>query len=451
MPFPLFLDIDDSRLVGLHSRPGESVSALLEQKNLQWDFDESPLAVQLTDAKEALCSHHHTATDTPPGRGYTVFRITSISKTFTVYALPLQSIHPDSVVTEHLPELSTHQNAPAVNLLDVTVQMLASRLNRIARDTDGSCFVCREFMDHRAGLECVYGVSLDKRRKIHLERAHTESALQKELLNRLFDLIRDGDDHIRNRLKDDVHIQNLSQRLGFRIMEDPGDSLDQVEEIRSWPSSQSWENILGFDSGASSGQFDLAGLSRTTTPSPVDFDPRDQYRILGSKHHDIPAVKSVGIFGQPSGEVAQQLHHPTASHLPLNLHVPEYLIQPALFEEERCPLAAVYTDFRDYGRRRLAEGHSAEVVLGSPQVDLSVFFGGCKLEDRHTPNTWACQYMSLLKDLDIYVSLACVFTYSRFMRVSNAITQLLGNENELINTSGLSHRPKKLMPCFLRR
>lgn len=330
-------------------------------------------------------------------------------------------------------------------------------------------------------------MSLDKRRKIHLERAHTESALQKELLNRLFDLIRDGDDHIRNRLKDDVHIQTLSQRLGFRIMEDPGDSLDQVEEIRSWPSSQSWEvsreashgwiqsevlirrhrlsplehdtaatdtglqNILGFDSGASSGQFDLAGLSRTTTPSPVDFDPRDQYRILGSKHHDIPAVKSVGIFGQPSGEVAQQLHHPTASHLPLNLHVPQYLIQPALFEEERCPLAAVYTDFRDYGRRRLAEGHSAEVVLGSPQVDLSVFFGGCKLEDRHTPNTWACQYMSLLKDLDIYVSLACVFTYSRFMRVSNAITQLLGNENELINTSGLSHRPKKLMPCFLRR
>ncbi|KIW11526.1 hypothetical protein PV08_10827 [Exophiala spinifera] len=303
----------------------------------------------------------------------------------------------------------------------------------------------------RSGLECVYDVTLDKRRKIHLERAHTESALQKELLTRLFDLVRGSDRDLRNKLKDDIHIQNLSRRLGFRALTDTGDRVDQHEEIRSWPSSQSWEaspeasvdliqseelirrhrlspleyerttadrnlpTIMGFEGNASMGQLDLAALSRESTPSQIDFDPRDQYRIFCSKHHDIPAFKSIAIFGQPSANLAQQLHLDPA-HLHLDLHVPEYLIQPALFEEERCPLAAVYTDFRDYGRRRLAEGHSAEVVLGSPRVELAVFFGGRKSEDPHTPNTWACQYMRLLRDMDIYVSLACVFTYSRFMR-----------------------------------
>ena len=205
------------------------------------------------------------------------------------------------------------------------------------------------------------------------------------------------------------------------------------------------------ESSASIGQLDPSARSRTNTPSPIDFDPRDQYRIFCSKHHDVPAIKSIGIFGQPSVEVAQQVDHDTAHHLHFNFHVPEYLIQPALFEEERCPLAAVYTDFRDYGRRRLAEGYSVEVVLGSPRVELTLFFGGRKPEDPHTPNTWACQYMRLLKDLDIYVSLACIFTYSRFMRVSFAVTQLRWNENELTSSSGLLRRLKQHMPYFQRR
>ena len=89
-----------------------------------------------------------------------------------------------------------------------------------------------------------------------------------------------------------------------------------------------------------------------------------------------------------------------------------------LFEEERCPLAAVYTDFRDYGRRQLAEGTPAEVVLGSPKVELTLFFRDRKHGDPHTPATWACEYMRLLKDLDIFVVLAFIFTYARFMRVS---------------------------------
>jgi hypothetical protein len=147
------------------------------------------------------------------------------------------------------------------------------------------------------------------------------------------------------------------------------------------------------------------------------FDPRDQYRIFCPKNHRISEFKSITVLGQSALEETglgsswqhQQMH---------SYRIPEYFVLPSLFEEERCPLAAVYTDFRDLGRRQLAEGTSLEEVLGSPEVDLSVFFHGRRPEDPHTPNTWACEYMRLLKDFDIYVSLASIFTYSRFMRVS---------------------------------
>ncbi|KAK5189377.1 hypothetical protein LTR99_008693 [Exophiala xenobiotica] len=271
------------------------------------------------------------------------------------------------------------------------------------------------------------------------------------MLNRLLDLIHSSEDGVRNRLKEDVHIQNLSQRLGFEAPEAPV-TQSFLTEHGSWSSSQVWEGsqegirdmiqtgeltrrhaLLPQESdtttsdrhpstdavsskGSSTGQFDAQTHSSAGVQSPMDFDPRDQYRIFCSNYHPIPSVKSITVFGSAPSDLTQQIGSHHAGQPKIDLHIPEYLVQPAIFEEERCPLAAVYTDFRDYGRRRLAEGTPAETVLGAPEVCLNLLFRGRRPNDLHTPSTWACQYMRLLKDFDIYVSLAFVFTFSRFMR-----------------------------------
>ncbi len=153
-PFPLFPDHDETTWADLRAKLDDSVQTLLSSKSLEWDVDESSFAVQVTNAKETVWSRYHTATNTTTTAvtGDTVFRIASISKTFTVYALLLQDVRLDSVVTEYLPELAaaTPQSATTttvVNWSHVTVEMLASQLGGVARDTGGSCFVWRELMD----------------------------------------------------------------------------------------------------------------------------------------------------------------------------------------------------------------------------------------------------------------------------------------------------------------
>ena len=168
---------------------------------------------------------------------------------------------------------------------------------------------------------------------------------------------------------------------------------------------------------SSSPQFDLSALSDITEESSVQFDPRNRYRIFCSKEHQIPNIKSLTVFGSPPFPLTEEVRN-SQSQQGLNLHIPEYLIMPSLFEEARCPLAAVYTDFRDWGRRRLTEGAPIEAVLGTSRVELTLYFRQRRPEDPHTPNTWACEYMRLLKDFDFYVSLACIFTHTHFMRVS---------------------------------
>jgi len=268
------------------------------------------------------------------------------------------------------------------------------------------------------------------------------------MLNRLLDLIHSSEDGLRNKLKEDVHIQNLSLRLGFEAPEAPV-TQSFLTEHDSWSSSQVWEGsqegnrdmiqtgeltrrhaLLPQESdtttsdthpstdgvsreSSSTGQFDAQTQWSGGVTSPMDFDPRDQYRIFCSKPHEIPPIKAISVFGSAPSHLTQQMGSPNATQGKVDLHIPEYLIMPAIFEEERCPLAAAYTDFRDYGRKRLAEGASVETVLGPPEVCLNMLFRGRRPGDLHTPNTWACQYMRLLKDFDIYVTLAFVFTFSR--------------------------------------
>jgi len=184
---------------------------------------------------------------------------------------------------------------------------------------------------------------------------------------------------------------------------------------------------LGGDTGAAETDPSSSGdgssfptLSNIPLLSPGQADPREQYRIFCPKDHTMPNIEAISIFGDipfSPAEIVTTHGSVTLRHQhTVNLRIPEYLIQPMLFDEERCPMAAAYTDFRDYGRRQLAAGNPIETVLGSPKVDLALYFRERRPEDPHTPNTWACEYMRLLTDLDIFVALACVFTYARFMR-----------------------------------
>ncbi|OQV09273.1 Fungal Zn2-Cys6 binuclear cluster domain-containing protein [Cladophialophora immunda] len=344
----------------------------------------------------------------------------------------------------------------------------ASGLNPPRRKASTACFSCKIRKSKCSGgnpcsacsrsrLECMYNASLDRRRKIHWERAETEAALQKQMLQRLLELIRAGGDEMRQRLRDDPLIRTLSQRLGMDMPEhaaassssDPheswasaharktnrrefGEDVSQKEELTrrrgSFPEGvqdvapeAAPSNALISPAGSLDELWDLPIPSEATVQRTKNPDPRVQFRIFCSTDHDAPNVESIRIFGDSSFLSAnpstiqdfawqrQQL---------LNLDLPEYLIQPMLFEGERCPMAAAYTDFRDYGRGQLAAGLPIEFVLGSPQIDLALYFRGRTPEDAHTPATWACEYMRLLANCDIYVALAWIFTYAHFMRVS---------------------------------
>jgi hypothetical protein len=315
-----------------------------------------------------------------------------------------------------------------------------------------------------------------------------ELSLQKEMLRRLLELIQSNGDTIRRKFNEDAHIQRLARSLGIQqrlvgLAElDPDTSQSQLmTHSMELNSTGRWDDVsqrgelskrraIGPQIGnadtsvanpltlsdthtpPAAQQFNLPASSRDLPQSPSGFDARNQYRIFYSTEHTVSSIESVDIFGEwtstPAGLPGRNT--PMVSHQhTLEIRVPEYLIQPLLFEEERCPLAAIYTDFRDYGRRQLAEGIPAEVVLGSPKVDLTLFFRARKNGDHHTPATWACEYMRLLKDLDIFVILASIFTYARFMRVSLDEHEI--GKSGLPLLSGQSRRQYGHMHCSQKR
>ncbi|KAJ9607670.1 hypothetical protein H2200_007748 [Cladophialophora chaetospira] len=341
-------------------------------------------------------------------------------------------------VTAQVPELSQRSK--------IGIACLGCKIRRSKCSGGQPCNNCS-----RLEIECVYDASQDKRRKIHWERAETESTLQKELLQRLFDLIRAGDGEVHRLLIKDSHSRELAQRLGLEVPEyveqlqtqtwpyarttshgEVEDDVSQREELEKRQSNRRPAE----EGGAMELDPPTARTSRTGStehsivptfsemlmPSPGTSDARDQYRIFCSSDHRVPSIESISVFGEirlaPTKVTTSYGSITLQQQQTVNLRIPEYLIQPLLFDEERCPMAAVYTDFRDYGRRQLAEGQSLETVLGSSKVDLALYFRERRPGDPHTPATWACEFMRLLKDFDTYVALACIFTYARFMRVS---------------------------------
>lgn len=129
---------------GIPSKLDNLIVSAIVRASKSWSSMNTSFAIQLTSGTETLWSSYYTATvlgdyeDGPatPVTGDTVFRIASISKTFTVYALLLEAgIRLDNPITKYLPELNDIDDAPRVPLEwdRITVRSLASQLSGLRR------------------------------------------------------------------------------------------------------------------------------------------------------------------------------------------------------------------------------------------------------------------------------------------------------------------------------
>lgn len=110
-----------------------------------WTTNITSFAVQITSIKETLWSHFYTApilgeyedSDPTAVTGDTAFRVASISKTFTVYAVLLQhGINLEDPVTKYIPELLEGEKDDYMVQWDqITIRSLASQLSGISRET----------------------------------------------------------------------------------------------------------------------------------------------------------------------------------------------------------------------------------------------------------------------------------------------------------------------------
>jgi CubicO group peptidase (beta-lactamase class C family) len=114
-----------------------------------WTINTTSFAVQVTSSRETLWSHYYTAPvlgeyeDSPPTSvsGDTAFRVASISKTFTVYAILLQhGINLEDPITKYIPELlEGEKDKYLVQWDQITIRSLASQLSGISRESMSSC------------------------------------------------------------------------------------------------------------------------------------------------------------------------------------------------------------------------------------------------------------------------------------------------------------------------
>lgn len=101
----------------------------------------------------------------------------------------------------------------------------------------------------------------------------------------------------------------------------------------------------------------------------------------------------------------------------LTLRVPEHAIPP-LFVEEGSAMARMYVAFRDAALEVMGSGTPAPLILGDPdRVVVDVLLRGRLPSDPDNVDTWACQLMRALPEIDLYVQLAWVGLLTKFMRV----------------------------------
>jgi len=115
-----------------------------------WKTNTTSFAVQVTTTKESIWDHFYTApilgdyedSSPSPVAGDTNFRIASISKTFTVYAILLENkIGLDDSITKYIPELLNLEDLPRdrgnwfPSFDQITIRSLASQLSGISRES----------------------------------------------------------------------------------------------------------------------------------------------------------------------------------------------------------------------------------------------------------------------------------------------------------------------------
>jgi CubicO group peptidase (beta-lactamase class C family) len=133
--FPLELRAIDDGITELRNSLDDAIKSLLTTLS---NIAEESWAVQLTSSEETLWSSFSTAKELKPEvNGDTVFRIASISKTITMYALLREkSINLNDPVTRYIPELMHKKKEPwLVDWEQVTLRSLASYLSGMPRDS----------------------------------------------------------------------------------------------------------------------------------------------------------------------------------------------------------------------------------------------------------------------------------------------------------------------------
>jgi CubicO group peptidase (beta-lactamase class C family) len=107
-------------------------------------FASTSFSVEVTSSKQSLWSHHHTALernasrpDIPEVNGDALFRIASITKTFTVLGILYQhqagNLSLDEPIDKYIKELAEEQTG-TIPWNDITLRSLASQLSGIPRE-----------------------------------------------------------------------------------------------------------------------------------------------------------------------------------------------------------------------------------------------------------------------------------------------------------------------------
>lgn len=143
-PSPAFplpkIDKSSKRLDKVFASIDRSLQEIIKDEK----FDGSSYSVEVTSQQESLWSSHHTAkirNETRPGAevvdGESLYRIASITKTFTVLGILQQhaagNLSLDDSIDQYIPEFQESQNG-TIPWKDITLRILASQLSGIPRD-----------------------------------------------------------------------------------------------------------------------------------------------------------------------------------------------------------------------------------------------------------------------------------------------------------------------------
>jgi CubicO group peptidase (beta-lactamase class C family) len=122
----------------------KSISAALTAAAATPVFNGTSFSVEITSSKESLWSYHHTARernasrhDIPEVNGDALYRIASITKTFTVLGILYQheagNLSLDDPIDKYIEELRGDMGG-AIPWKDITLRSLASQLSGIPRE-----------------------------------------------------------------------------------------------------------------------------------------------------------------------------------------------------------------------------------------------------------------------------------------------------------------------------